>query len=237
MVRAAIESGGHYVLLCTVSVTGRKAQAIADAIRESIVSAGLSVLPDQVHVQDGDQLAAWCNAYPAIVTRLKERTRPSSIGPFCSWVQWADRLEHILSPLVVDERLPQLQRRLVSELTQAGAVVRVLGAAGVGKSRLVLESLDCNDAHGHPMWEFVLHADQSEAEETAICGVVRTLSETGTRAILVVDDCPPDTHQRLSRMVDAPRSRLSLITVDNDEAHAASAHDRPTVHVGSRRRR
>ena len=232
MVRSALESGGHYMLLCTTSLTGQKAQAIANSIRESIVNAGLSVLPDQIHVQDGDQLAAWTNTYPAIVTRLKERTRPNSAGPFRSWVQWADRSEHTLSPLVDDERLPRLRARLVGELGQPGAVVRVLGAAGVGKSRLVLESLDSNDARGLPMWECVLYADQSEVEETAICGVVRTLSETGARAIVVVDDCPPDTHQRLSGMVTAPRSRLSLVTVDNDEARSASAHDSSTVHVG-----
>ena len=225
MVRTALEAGAHYVLLCTTSLTAKKGQDIADRVRGSVQSAGLPIVPEQIHVQDADQLAAWTNNYPAIAARLMERTRPNSVGPFRSWIQWADRTEHVLSPLVDDDRLAPLRTRLVNDLGQPGKVVRVLGAAGVGKSRLVLESLYDADSQGFPLAEFVLYADQSEVEETAICGAVRTLADSSARAIIVVDDCPPDTHQRLVGMVTAPRSRLSLVTVDNVEAYSASAHD------------
>ena len=231
MIRSALEAGAHYVLLCTTSLTAQKASAIADRIRTSLRKAGLPVVPERIHVQDAEQLAAWTNNYPPIVARVKERTAPNSTGPFRSWIQWANRTEHVLSPFAEDERLPELKSRLVNDLARPGTVVRVLGPAGVGKSRLVLESLYSLDAQGLPMHEFVMYADQSEAEQTAICGAVRTLADTGARAIVVVDDCPPDTHQRLAGMVAAPRSRLSLATIDNDEAHSASAQEKSTVPV------
>lgn len=231
MVRTALEAGAHYVLLCTTSLTAKKGQDIADRVRGSVQSAGLPIVPEQIHVQDAGQLAAWTNNYPAIAARLMERTRPNSVGPFRSWIQWADRTEHVLSPLVDDDRLAPLRTRLLNKLGQPGKVVRILGAAGVGKSRLVLESVCDADAQGFPMDEFVLYADQSEAEETAICGAVRTLVDTSARAIVVVDDCPPQTHQRLAGMVTAPRSRLSLVTIDNVEAYSTSAHDSSIEHV------
>ena len=231
MVREALEAGAHYVLLCSSSLTSQKARNIATKLCDSIRANGLPIDPSRIHVRDGDQVAAWLSHYPANVVKLKERTRPNSIGPFRSWDQWASREEHILSPLVDDARLPALHARLLEDLVQPGAFVRVLGAAGVGKSRLVLECLRSSDAKGFPMADFVLYADQSEVEQTAICGAVRMLADTGASAIIVVDDCPQETHQRLVGMVTAPSSRLLLLTIDNREEYSASAYDNSVVHV------
>ena len=231
MVRSALEEGAHYVLLCTTSLTAKKAKALADEIRKSLRGAGLPIGSERIHVRDADQVAAWVNEYPAITVRLKERTRPGSTGPFRSWVQWADRSEHALSPLVDDSRLPPLRTRLAGDLGRAGTVVRVLGAAGVGKSRLVLESLCSAGPQGLPMNEFVLYADQSEAGETTVSRAAMTLADAGARAVVVVDDCPTETHQRLARMVAGSRSRLSLLTIDNDEAYGPGARHDPTVQL------
>ena len=235
-VRTALEAGAHYVLLCTTSFTAKKADAIAERVRESVRRVGFAVAPRRIHVQDADQLAAWTNNYPALVTWLKERTQSMSKGPFRSWTQWADQTEHLFSPLVEDERLPALKSRIISRVSTPGTFVRVVGAAGVGKSRLVVESFrppDDQNTHNQdiPMHEFVLYADQSEVEETSVCGAVRKLADAGARAIVVVDDCPQKTHQRLVGMVTGSRSRLSLVTIDNDEAYSASPHDGSTVTV------
>ncbi|MCY3821499.1 MAG: hypothetical protein OXH52_19460 [Gammaproteobacteria bacterium] len=236
MVRIALEAGAHYVLLCTQSLTAKKAQNIEKKIRESVRGVGLCVVRERIHVRDADQLAAWTNNYPALVAWLKERTRSTSTGPFRSWAQWADQPEHLFSPFVDDERLPALKTCIISKVVRPGTFVRVVGAAGVGKSRLAVESFrtpDDKDADNQdiPMHEFVLYSDQSEVEETSICGAVKKLADTGARAIVVVDDCPQRTHQRLVGMIIGPRSRLSLITIDNDEAYSASAHDSSTFLV------
>lgn len=231
MVRTALEAGAHYVLLCTSSLTSQKARSIARKLCDSIRANGLPIDPSRIQVRDADQVAAWLSHYPANVVKLKERTRPNSIGPFRSWDQWASREEHILSPLVDDARFPALHARLMRDLVQPGAFVRVLGAAGVGKSRLVLECLCSRDAKGFPTADFVLYADQSEVEQTAICGAVRMLVDTGASAIVVVDDCPQETHQRLVGMVTAPSSRLLLVTIDNREEYSASAYDDSVVHI------
>jgi hypothetical protein len=37
-----------------------------------------------------------------------------------------------------------------------------------------------------------------------------------TRAILIVDNCPPDLHRRLTQWCSAPNSTVSLLTVEYD---------------------
>ncbi len=234
MVRDALEAGGHYVLICASPLTAKKAKTIVSRIHDATESAGLRVPYGRIHVWDGNQLAAWSNRYPALVIQIKEWTRSSATGPFQSWIQWADRPEHALSPLVPDERLQGLKEHLVPGLARAGTVLRVVGASGIGKSRLVLESLGLerrdDQTKGPPLREFVLYADHSEADATAICGAVRTLADISARAIVIVDNCPPDTRRRLEGIVVAPRSRLSLATVD-DEAEPSSRFDPSTISV------
>ncbi len=232
-VRAALEEGAHYVLLCTTSLTGKKAEAMAEKLLASICAAGLSVDRERIHVRDADQVAAWANNYPAIVARLRERSRPGSSGPFRSLIQWTSRTEHVLSPFVEDSRLPPLKDRLFQDLSRPRRMLRVLGAAGVGKSRLVLESLWEEDARFPHLNEFVLYADLSEVEETAVLGAARTLADTEARAVVVMDDCPQETHDRLAGIVMAPGSRLSLVTIDNNDADARAYRGRSdAVHVG-----
>ena len=232
LIHDVLEAGGFYVLLCTSSFTEKKTQRITDSILDSLQAHGCPISPTRIRVQDADQLAIWINHYPTLVTTLKELSSPNSTGPFRSFEQWIKQKDHVLSPFVQDARLPALRSRLVDHLSQPGEVVRILGASGIGKSRLVLESLKSTDVRGLPLSLFVLYADEYEVEQTAIFGAVRVLADTAARAIIVADNCAPDTHQRLVGMVTAPNSRLSLVSIDNTEQNSASAHDHTAVHVG-----
>ena len=231
MVRTALEAGSHYVLLCTTSLTAKKKDAITRRVADKIREVGFRVASERIHVWDADQVAAWTNRYPPLVAHLKERSQSQSTGPFRSWGQWAGQSEHVLSPLVEDTRLATLRTRAVTEVGEPGSFLRVVGASGIGKSRLVLESLDATAHAGFRMRDFVLYADQSEVEETAIFATVRTLAEHGARAIVVVDDCSQRTHERLVSMVTGPGSRLSLITIDNNDAYSPSAGEGSTARV------
>ena len=37
-----------------------------------------------------------------------------------------------------------------------------------------------------------------------------------TRAVLIVDNCPPDLHRRLTQICSRPESTVSLLTVEYD---------------------
>ena len=90
---------------------------------------------------------------------------------------------------------------LLGVVSQPHGVARVVGQSGIGKSRLVLEALGPDHSEASFICDFVLYAVESEAEKLAIMNVVRTLAQTGVRAVLVVDYCPPELHQRLEDLV------------------------------------
>ena len=95
-------------------------------------------------------------------------------------------------------------------------VVRLVGLSGVGKTRLLQALFD--DRLGEQSLDSTLVAytnlvDIPSPYPTALAS---ELINTGKRAILAVDNCPPDLHQRLSEICRSDGSPLSLITVEYD---------------------
>ena len=218
-VRSAIEVGGCYIMLCGHSYVQDQIEDRERPIREALRKAGLTIDDGQVGFRDADQIADWVNHHPSVATWLKERTQPGTIGPFRSWGHWADRAEHEGSPWIEDERLLGLRAWLRKRMTGLRGVCRIVGWSGIGKSRLVLESLgptEEDEAAGLFLSDLVLYAVESEAGSEAINGVVQTLADDEQRAIVVIDRCAPETHRILAGMVLRKSSRLSLVTIDDE---------------------
>ena len=218
IVRSALENGGHYIMLCAHPFVQKQIVEREARIRKALRSAGVTIADDQVDFRDAGQIADWTNTYPSVATWVKERTQPGTLGPFRSWDHWAGRPEHYSSPWVEDERLPELRARSRNRVAEPHNIVRVVGLSGVGNTRLVLEALrpaEDEDAAGRSLSDFVLYAVESEVGTERVNEAVQSLADNGNRAIVVVDECAPETHRILSNMVMRQCSRLSLITIDH----------------------
>ncbi len=215
MVRHVLETGGHYRMLCAHSYTKKAIESRERSIREAIRNAGVAVKDSQIAFWDADQIAAWTNQHPSVAIWVKEQTQPGTIGPFRSWTHWAGHPDHDNSPRVEDERLPPLRGRLRTAATTSQGTLRLVGLAGIGKSRLALEALGPPDDN-LSLSDMVLYADESVADTNAIVDVVQTLADTGSRSVVVVNRCCPQTHRILVGMVSRSSSRLSLLTLDDD---------------------
>ena len=216
MVHSALEADGHYVMVCGHRYTKKAAQEREMAIREAVRGVGMTIRDDQVLFWDADQIAVWANRHPAVAIWLKEHTQPGAVGVFRSWVHWAGRAEHEDSPWVDDERLPAMRAQLLEVVTKPNGVLRLVGLSGIGKSRLVIEALSSGDERASYLTDMVLYADESEVGGTAISKDVQSWADTGERAIVVVDRCPPESHEMLAQMTSRSSSRLSLVTIDNE---------------------
>ena len=219
MVRSFLQQGGHYIVLCAHPYNSKQVQERENSIRRALREAGMAISDGQVLFKDATQIADWVNHRPAVAVWLKEQIQPGTVGPFRAWVHWAGDAEHDRSPWVEDERLPVLKRDLHRLITEPQGVARVVGLSGVGKTRLVMEAL------GEPVgWEgirrilsdYVMYAPQTKFSSETVVAAVQTLAETGQRAIVVVDDCDPQTHRALSGIVRRRGTRLSLITIDDE---------------------
>ena len=218
MVRSVLEAGGHYVMLSTQPYTQKDIEARKTRIRAALRGAGMTIDDAQVHFRDADQIAEWVNHHPSVAIWVKEQTQPGTIGPFRSWSHWAKRAEHHGSPWVEDERLSDLRAHLHERVTEPRGIARVVGLSGVGKSRLALEAFgpDTEEAGTPLLSDLVLYADESEAGPAAINGIVQSLADMGTHAVVVVDSCGLGTHRVLAGMVSQSGSRLSLVTIDDE---------------------
>ena len=215
MVRNVLSSGGNYVLLCAKPHTEQQILNREASIRKALKKAGLEITDEQVSFRDADQIATWVNCHSSVATWVKEQTQPNTLGPFRSWAHWADRGEHRSSPWVEDERLALLLRRLHPLASTLRSSVRIVGLNGVGKSRLTLEALGPAVANAD-LSAIIMYAVETGTSSDMIIQTVQTLVDSGTRAIVVVDECPIDTHRVLAGIVSYAGSRLSLVTIDHE---------------------
>ncbi len=215
--RAGLARGGYYIMFCGHPYNRKQIREREDRLRATVRNAGVAIAAEQVRFWDAGQIAEWATSYPSVVVWIKERTSPGTIGPFRSWSHWATRSEHDQSLWLDDGRLPALKGRLLECVTKQRSALRLVGLPGVGKSRLVLEALGREIGAGdHSLSDFVLYAVESEVGWETVSRTVQTLVDDGQRAILVVDDCEPQSHEVLVRMIVRKGSRLSLVTIDDE---------------------
>ncbi len=218
MVHSVLAEDGCYTLLCARRYTRQAIENRAQAIHKALREAGLSVPRERVSFGDADIIALWVNAHPSAALWVQEKVGLVRAGLFTSADHWRSRSEHAV-PWVEDPRLPELRRAFREQLTQPGTALRVVGLSGVGKSRLCLEALggaDDDPAAKRPLRDLLMYAVQSEVPDGALPAIVDQLADSGTRAVVVVDDCDPQSHDVLVGLVRRAGSRVSLVTIDDE---------------------
>ncbi len=139
MVRSVLERGGHYIMLCAQPYNQRQVEARQRGICDALRKAGLSVPDHLVSFWEADQIAAWVNTHQSVALWVREEVGLGTLGGFTSWNHWKGRSEHSVR-WVDDPRLADLRRTIRDKVTESGAVLRVVGLSGIGKSRLCLEA-------------------------------------------------------------------------------------------------
>jgi transcriptional regulator with XRE-family HTH domain len=218
MVRAALDSGGVYIIVCNQTYPKQQILARSKAMYDRALELGLNISEDQVDFWDADRLAVWINARPSVAVWLLGQTQPGLTGPFRDWSHSAARTEHESSNWIEDPRFPSFRADLREAVGEQKRACRVIGQSGVGKSRLTLEALGPTEEEDRlPVRysDIVLFANASDAGPIAIKNALTILADSRTRAIVVVDDCDLELHNDLERIVGRSTSRLSLVTIDN----------------------
>ena len=93
--------------------------------------------------------------------------------------------------------------------------VRIVGLSGVGKSRII-QALFEEAVGDDPLDRHrAIYADLGEAPDPSARALLERLVAEGRPAILVLDNCPSDTHNQLAGLV-ASSPELCLVTVEYD---------------------
>lgn len=213
-----LSKGGTYTMLCASSYTYKEIQIRRKAISDALTKAGMSLKKGQIAFFDSSMIAGWVNTLPAVAVWVLERTERSSIGGFRSWEYWAGSADHLL-PYFEDNRLTPIKDLLLESARTVRSIRRMVGASGVGKSRLVLEAfrpVEGEEWSQDRLDKALVYVDEQNAGTNAVKLALQNMADSGVRSIVVVDRCPMQTHRELSSLVRRTDSQLSLITIDDE---------------------
>lgn len=225
-IQRILRERGHYVLVCSHPIAPDRIEAVEDKLRETMRKAGVAVDDDRIHVLDGDRMAQWANRYGGIALWAKECVAPGLAEPFLSWDAWSDRPEHTRSEWVADGRLQRIRHGLRETIGRPRGLVRIVGPAGIGKSRLTLKALEEPESARLG----VMYANEAWTNAETLRAAVRRLALGELRATVVIDECRGETHELLAGEAAFAGSRLLLITIGDESG--AGARDHRVIEVG-----
>jgi hypothetical protein len=225
-----IQAGGAYIIVSsngsqTETALKNRVAAMKEAIADEENNQNL-----QVEFLDRGRVATWVRSHPSMIVWVRQKaSRPlSGWHPFENWanpqgelneeyifdegIRLHDDSKHSTKVLSVKEGLQNLR----TILAIPGKSVRLAGLSGVGKTRFVQALFDPRVGE-HALNPFqAAYTDMSEGPSPDPCSLAHQLMAEKAKTILIIDNCPPDLHNQLTKICSKPQSPVSLLTVEYD---------------------
>jgi hypothetical protein len=223
-------ASGAYIIVSAngstsdTALTSRR-KAMADAVKDCPAAEKL-----WLDFYDRTRIATWVREHAGVILWVRARIGKSVPGwhPYGSWshapagadpAYLADDTARIT--IGGSEEGGSLSatdgiNRMREVLGRPGSVIRLVGLSGVGKTRLVEALFDPAVGTGSLDPSQAIYTNVPDTPDPQPAGLASDLVLTGTRAILVIDNCPSDLHRRLSEIARSAGSLISVITVEYD---------------------
>ncbi|GAB6039961.1 hypothetical protein [Endothiovibrio diazotrophicus] len=226
--------GAYVIVSATGSTTDDALRRRRDAMRDAVTTLDQPTFLT-IDFYDRTRLASWVREHPGIVAWVRERVGDPIHGwrPYDSWAAAAEPAdaEYLIDEhgRVVDGWNPSAGavpvteglRRIRETLAAERGVVRLIGLSGTGKTRFVQALFDERVGEESLGPALAVYTDLADDPNPSPRHLIPRLIVDGRRAVLVVDNCPPETHTALAKACAVPGSRVSLITVEYDVADDA----------------
>jgi hypothetical protein len=229
VILALAQEEGAYIIVSSNGSTadstlGRRKAAIREAV-------GVSN-SDRLYTDfyDRTRLASWVRCHPGVIVWVKGKIGRAVTG-WRPYGAWSGGMEDATTKYLLDDKLSlHLGRRrdelaqsvihaidaLRDELALPRKVIRLVGLSGVGKTRLAQALFEADTGARFLPPSLAIYTNLSDSPNPQPVGLATDLIANHTRAILVVDNCPPDLHRRLSELCVVPDSTLSVLTIEYD---------------------
>ncbi|KAE8544102.1 hypothetical protein [Marinobacter nauticus] len=236
----AISQSGAYVVVTSTPVVGTNLDRRIKAIREGVSDTGNDpTLLSSIQIYDCNRLAAWTNTHPSVALWLNALLRDVHLSGFQTFEDWgrAPEISEIEyqqnddtrfvakgreiqtwknedASISQEKSFDEIREVISTFLTARGNAVRIIGPSGFGKTRLVHQLIASQvalpqDVLSENQIIYCLYADVKDR----LPNIAREIADTGSRALLVVDDCPDQVHTKLSDTVHRDGSHCHLITI------------------------
>ena len=229
-IKALLQDRGAYIIVSS------KGSTSDTAIKNRIKAMKEAVADEAGHKNfhldffDRGRIATWVRSHPSLVIWVREKIGKPLRGwqPYKNWAQAPEGIneEYILDDglrlydqiyatdrkLSVGEGLSKLR----TTLTTPSKCTRLVGLSGVGKTRLVQALFDNRVGEYALDQNQAIYTDMSHSPAPDPVSIAEQLINDRSRAILIIDNCPPDLHCRLTQVCSTQNSTVSLLTVEYD---------------------
>jgi hypothetical protein len=230
VIQELANQSGAYIIVSSVgsttdSVLQHRRAAMAEAVQDLPNAKDL-----RLDFYDRTRLASWVRSHAGLIPWVREKIGKAIHG-WQSYGAWAYAPEGIGPEYLVDDQLRIRTGRHGAEagvraldglqemrdlLRAPRSVIRLVGLSGVGKTRLVQALFDDRVGERSLDSSLAIYTNLAHDPDPQPYGLASDLIAAGTRAILVVDNCPPDLHEQLSEFCRSPGSMVSVVTVEYD---------------------
>ena len=228
-ISALAAKGGSYLIVsagvnCSESMLADRQTAMRDALVDDPLGADLHTA-----FIDRNALARWVSAHPSVAAWLRPRLSLPALAGWQPYGRWSSTPGSEDDTLICEKGLafhlgrrapirdvPEALDAIRALVCEGGRAVRIAGLSGIGKSRIVQALFEPIGTLPALAATQAIYADLGHAPDPAPAAMLQSLMERDLPATLVVDNCPPDTHQALARKVAERPGPVRLITVEYD---------------------
>jgi hypothetical protein len=208
-----VRDGATYTLVLGRRLNDRAIDDRRSSLIEKAHELGLIQVgdDDRVQVLDANVLARWSTEFPSLAVSTMLHGPGTGMMDHATWSASNRHTSHWVSDQEREEGIKSIHEIVKTEIFSE---VRIIGESGVGKTRLVMEALRV--AELAPLVVYVPDQQVLSAESLA-----HVLSADRT-AILVVDECPGRSHEKLAERIPTPAT-LRLVTIGEADAYSLRA--------------
>jgi hypothetical protein len=228
-ISAIAARGGSYLIAsaganCSEAMLKRRVEAMREAVADDPNGARL-----ELALLDRNAIGRWVSTHPSVAAWLRRRLELPILAGWQPYGRWSSTPEGEADDLICEKGLVfHIERRAairnlpdaldeIRKLVREGTgAVRIAGLSGIGKSRIVQALFEQIGSVSALPVSHAVYTDLGHSPTPTPTGMLEALIERGAPAILVVDNCPPDTHQALARKLAERPGAVRLITVEYD---------------------
>ena len=229
IVELAKASGAYIIVSATGSTADSALKSRRDAMAEAVK--GISDADKlTLDFYDRNRVATWVRDHAGLIPWVRSRIGKAIPG-WRAYGSWSYRPEGADAAYLVDAaaRIRTGDKdegdgisttdginKIRDVLRTPGQVVRLVGLSSVGKTRLVEALFEPAVGVNALDPSLAVYTDVADGPDPQPGLLASDLIAGGTRAILVIDNCPPAIHRQLAEIARSAGTTISVITVEYD---------------------
>ena len=229
-IKTLIEEKGAYVIVSSnESVTDTSLANRHDAMKDAIANEDDH---ENLHIEflDRGRVATWVRSHPSLILWVRNKI-DKPLKAWRPYENWSNAPGGLEEKYLLDDglRLHDCENttgggqsvedgltKIRGDMEAPGKAVRLTGLSGVGKTRFTQALFDSRIDGRALNPSQVIYTDISDGPDPGPVTLASQLINDRSRAVLIVDNCPPDLHRRLAQTCSKARSTVSVLTVEYD---------------------